>query len=162
MGRCRQDCSTTSPCVLKEHGPKSTNPKAQQGMKKPPMHLVPAAGNVHEAMAFKDGADKYGPYNWRNDPVDVSTYIAAAQRHLDLYRNGQDYTSDTGVHNLGAVRACLNIILDAEAQGNLIDDRPPAQNLEKLVDQYTVGKGIAPPIGPRPTHIIGEVDRAVG
>jgi len=44
---------------------KSTNPKDRIGIKKPPIHLVPPVAIIHEAMAFKDGADKYGPYNWR-------------------------------------------------------------------------------------------------
>ena len=122
--------------------PKSTNPKKALGMKKPPMHLVPEAAIIEMAMAFADGAKKYGPFNWRIDPVDVTTYVAAARRHLALYFNGQRNTSDTDVANLGAVMACCAILLDAEASGTLIDDRPPAQDLEGVMDRYTVGKGI--------------------
>lgn len=120
----------------------STNPKKAQGMKKPPLHLVPASAIVEMSQAFADGAQKYGPFNWRIDPVDTTTYIAAAQRHLALFFNGQDRTSDTNVHNLAAVMACCAILLDASASGTVIDDRPPAQELEALMDTYTVGKGL--------------------
>lgn len=119
----------------------STNPKKAQGMKKPPLHLVPASAIVEMSQAFADGANKYGPFNWRIDPVDTTTYVSAAQRHLALFFNGQDRTSDTDVHNLAAVMACCAILLDAAASGTLIDDRPPAQDLEGLMDNYTVGKG---------------------
>lgn len=120
---------------------KSTNPKKAMGMAKPPMHLIPDSALIHLAMSFKDGAEKYGPYNWRDDPVDATTYIAAMKRHIALWFNGQEMTSDSNVHNLGAVMACCSIILDAQAAGNLIDDRPKAIDLEKLMDQFTVGKG---------------------
>ena len=120
---------------------KSTNPKRAQGQTKPPLHLVPDAAVVGMAMAFKDGAAKYGPFNWRDDPVDTTTYIAAARRHIALYFNGQRDASDSGVHNLAGAMACLAILLDSEAQGTLIDDRPKAQNLEALMDSFTVERG---------------------
>lgn len=140
-------------CPLSTEPPedKSTNPKKAMGMAKPPMHLIPATALVHLAMSFKDGAAKYGPYNWRIDPVDTTTYVAAAKRHLDLYFDRQRLTSDSKVHNLGAVMACCAILLDAEAMGNLIDDRPPSANLEVLMDEFTVGKGI---MAPAPEDII--------
>lgn len=141
-------CPTLGTCAVnrecrKPAPAKSTNPKKAMGMAKPPMHLIPDSAMIHAAMAFKDGAAKYGPYNWRDDPVDITTYIAAAKRHLALYFNGQRVTSDTGVHNLGAVIACCAILLDAEAHGSLIDDRPKTQNLEAVMDEFTVGKGLA-------------------
>lgn len=105
--------------------PYGANPKDVQGMKKPPLHLVPATASLHEAMAFLDGASKYGPYNWREHPVMASVYVSAAKRHLDLWFEGQQTSIDSDVHNLGAARACLAILIDAEAYGNLIDDRPP-------------------------------------
>ena len=40
-----------------------TNPKDLLGIKKPPISLIPSAGLIHEAMAMKNGAAKYGPFN---------------------------------------------------------------------------------------------------
>lgn len=119
-----------------------SNPKKAFGMTKPPLHLIPDTAAVHMAMSFKDGATKYGPFNWRTSGVDATTYVAAARRHLALWFDGQELTSDSGVHNLGAVMACCAILLDAQAVGNLIDDRPPTANLEKIMDAWTVGNGL--------------------
>lgn len=101
-----------------------TNPKDRVGIKKPPVHLVPAAGIIEMAMAMKNGALKYGPYNWRSHPVNLTVYIGAAQRHLLLALDGEDKASDSGCHHAAHVAACMAIILDAIATGNLIDDRP--------------------------------------
>jgi hypothetical protein len=143
-GFCVGPCSELADCKYNKpsKATKSSNPKKAMGMAKPPMHLIPASALVHLAMSFKDGAAKYGPYNWRVDPVDITTYVAAAKRHLDLYFNGQRLTADSKVHNLGAVMACCAIILDAECHGSLIDDRPTPIDLEKLMDEFTVGKGL--------------------
>jgi hypothetical protein len=100
------------------------NPKDILGVKKIDLSLVPAIGIAHEATAFTDGAMKYGPYNWRENAVLARVYIAAARRHLDLWEAGEEYSDDAKVHNLGAARACLGILLDAQLTGNLIDNRP--------------------------------------
>lgn len=104
--------------------PRSTNPKDRVGLKKPPIHLVPAVAIIHEAMAFKNGAEKYGPYNWRGESVSASVYIAACYRHLMVWFDGEEFALDSRVHHLGHARACLAIILDAGAAGMLVDDRP--------------------------------------
>ncbi len=100
------------------------NPKDLQGVKKPPLHLVAPVSVLHEAMAMLDGAQKYGPFNWRDKRVVASIYVAAAKRHIDLWFEGEQVAQDSGVHHLGHAKACLGIILDAEAMDCLIDDRP--------------------------------------
>lgn len=104
---------------------RDTNPKTRLGATKPSLALIPPVAMLHEAMAFEDGERKYGKFNWRIDPVSAMTYLHAAKRHLENYLDGERLTRDTKVHNLGAVRACMAIVLDAEACGTLIDDRPP-------------------------------------
>lgn len=75
--------------------------------------------------ALEDGAKKYGLANWRGTGSAASVYVNAAKRHLALwFDGGQELTSDTAVHNLGAVMACCAILLDAQSMGKLIDDRP--------------------------------------
>lgn len=101
-----------------------SNPKDLMGAKKPDMTKIPAVALLWEALAMMDGGGKYGPYNWRANKVVASIYIAAAKRHLDAWFEGQLYAEDSGCHHLGHARACLGILLDAEATGNLIDDRP--------------------------------------
>lgn len=98
------------------------NPKKLYGDKKPPLHLLPLAGMVHQSLAHMDGDLKYGFENWNDKAVEKLTYIGAALRHLELYKYGETHTRDTGVHNLGGVMACCAILLDAELNGMLIDN----------------------------------------
>ena len=100
-----------------------TNPKDLLGLKKVDMAAVPPVAIAHEALAFMDGEIKYGFRNYRNKKVRARVYVAAAMRHLSAWYEGEDVAQDSGVHHLGHARACLGIILDAEAQGSLIDDR---------------------------------------
>src|SRR5439155_1693994 len=100
------------------------NPKDILGVKKLSMTKIPAIAQAWEALAMMDGAGKYDPYNWRANAVVASIYIDACKRHLDLWFEGERAADDSGCHHLGHARACLGILLDAEATGNLIDDRP--------------------------------------
>ncbi|MBS7741422.1 MULTISPECIES: dATP/dGTP diphosphohydrolase domain-containing protein [unclassified Chelatococcus] len=101
-----------------------TNPKDRAGSCRVDLSLFPAAGLIHGAHAMMDGADKYDPYNWREKKVRTRVYIAAAQRHLLDYLDGEDTADDSGAHHLGHAIACCAIILDAMETGNLVDDRP--------------------------------------
>lgn len=101
------------------------NPKKAFGETKPNLALIPPAMDLHAAMAFELGASKYGAFNWRRDPVENMTYIAAAMRHLKNYLDGEEYCADAPlVHNLAAAIAGMGIVLDAMELGNLIDNRP--------------------------------------
>lgn len=101
-----------------------SNPKDLLGAKKPDMTKIPAISLLWEALAMMDGGGKYGPYNWRANKVVATIYIAAAKRHIDQWYEGEEYAEDSGCHHLGHAKACLAILLDAQATGNLIDDRP--------------------------------------
>jgi len=110
------------------------NPKTIYGVAKPPLNLIPAPALLHVAMAFGDGARKYGPYNWREKTVSSSVYVAAAMRHLASWQDGEEYDPVSGVHHLGHAMACMSIILDAQAVSNLNDDRPaPAPTAEMII-----------------------------
>lgn len=102
----------------------TSNPKDLQGLKKVSITKLPYVGILHGAHAMMDGATKYGPYNWREKDVIASIYVDAAFRHLGAWLEGQEEAGDSFVHHLGHVVACCAILLDAQAHGNLIDDRP--------------------------------------
>lgn len=102
---------------------KDGNPKTQFGAVKPGTFETPPIPLYEYSLAHTQGALKYGHYNWRDDPVSISTYVDAAKRHIDLYVAGQKNASDTGIHNLAHGMCCLSIIIDAEAHDTLIDDR---------------------------------------
>jgi hypothetical protein len=113
------------------------NPKDLLGMKKPNLFLVPAVATVHIAEAMGNGAKKYGAYNWRENDVIASIYLAAAQRHILSWQEGEECAKDSGVHHLGHAAACLAILLDAEHTGNLIDDRPSGSGVADLIESLT-------------------------
>ncbi|MCY1708375.1 dATP/dGTP diphosphohydrolase domain-containing protein [Pannonibacter sp. SL95] len=103
------------------------NPKQAFGDKKPALGQTPLVGRIHQSLAHMDGDYKYGFRNWRENPVEALTYVHAAMRHLELWAEGQEHTLDTGVHNLGAVMACCAILLDAQANGTIIDNRSKSE-----------------------------------
>ena len=99
------------------------NPKKAQGMKKVPLHEIPPLAEAHISCAFYDGDLKYGFRNWREKPVDAETYIAATLRHIHAWAEGEEFAEDSGVHHLGHAGACICLLLDAQANGKLIDNR---------------------------------------
>lgn len=115
--------------VQKELGYPDGNPKTLMGAKKPDLSVVPPTALLHLATAMMNGAAKYGPYNFRDNPVSARTYIAAGMRHLLSYLDGEDFSADTmeagaPVHHLAHVMACCAILLDTTECGTLNDNRP--------------------------------------
>lgn len=100
------------------------NPKTAYGEAKPPLALIPLVALEAEAYALKLGADKYGAWNWRDDPVSTLTYLNAAMRHIKAFAEGENLDPESGKSHLGHARASLAIVLDAEAHGTLLDNRP--------------------------------------
>lgn len=102
------------------------NPKKRFGATKPDLALVPPVGTLHQAMSHELGAFKYGAFNWRTSPVEAMTYIGAIERHIQAYKDGEEYSSDSEgmCHNLGAIMASCAILLDSMELGILKDNRP--------------------------------------
>lgn len=103
---------------------KTSNPKDILGSRRVSLTKIPPIALIHVADAMMDGATKYDPYNWRAKDITLLGYIDAAFRHILAYMEGENQASDSGAHHLGHAMATLAILLDAEAHGNLIDDRP--------------------------------------
>jgi len=119
------------------------NPKTLVGAAKIPLHLVPPAAVHYLAMAMADGGKKYGPYNWRTNPISSSVYYAAALRHLTAWWDGEDNASDSNVHHLAHAMACLALVLDSESLGTLKDDRPTKGTSSKIQKEYLNDKEVA-------------------
>lgn len=101
------------------------NPKEAIGATKDPLHLLPPTASAATARVLKFGAERYSPWNWRHTRVNATTYVAAMRRHLDRWLDGEDIDPESGESHIAHVAASCNIMLDAEAFGNLADDRPP-------------------------------------
>ena len=113
---------------------KPTNPKDMVSLKKLPMFsVVSPASLAYEAWAMRNGAEKYGPYNYRENGVRAGVYIDAAIRHLGAWWDGEDLAEDSKVHHLAHAKACLGIIIDGIEHGNLVDDRPPKSNFPGIL-----------------------------
>ena len=106
---------------------KPSNPKDIAAFNKAPLHLVPGSFKAMTALALAEGALKYGSNNWRVAGVRASVYKSALERHMDKWWNGENCDPETGVPHLANAAACLAVLIDALAQDNLHDDRPPAQ-----------------------------------
>lgn len=103
---------------------KPSNPKDVLGTTRIPLSLPSQIASAEEALALVEGGLKYGFHNYRVVGVKSAIYIDAAFRHLAKYYNGENRDPKTGVHHLGSVRACTGIILEADALGILVDNRP--------------------------------------
>lgn len=143
------ECATPDLCVNRCHGlpfqvagaatsaSKPTNPKDALASNKVPLHLWPETASALGAMAFLDGASKYGRSNWRVAGVRASIYVDAARRHLALWFEGEDADPDSGLPHLAHVLACVAILVDAQAAGKLTDDRQVRGGYRPLLDALT-------------------------
>lgn len=114
-----------------------TNPKSGAARNKPTFHAVPGVALIELGAAMLDGKAKYGLANWRQDPVAASVYVDAAVRHLQAWWDSrEERASDSGVHHLGHVMACMAILLDAQSHGTIVDDRPEAGSFSKAAQRY--------------------------
>lgn len=114
---------------------KDTNPKDAIGMTKLPLDLVPDTLMIYASLSFAEGALKYGKFNWRVAGVRASIYIAALERHLAKFKNGEWADETTKVPHLSSMLACIGIILDAKLLGKLTDDRAPYAPMDALIKE---------------------------
>jgi hypothetical protein len=78
------------------------------------------------------GAQKYGPWNWRDVAIQATPYFSAENRHLRAIAGGEDIDPKSGEPHYSHVAAGNGIVLDAYHWGSLIDDRPQSN----LLPQY--------------------------
>lgn len=102
----------------------SADPKGEIGKTKCPLWLLPTTALKQTAWVQKLGADKYGPFNWRENSVCSTTYVSAIMRHLFEFVDGTDIDEESGQSHLAHIAANCNILMDAMAHGTMIDDRP--------------------------------------
>lgn len=108
--------------------PYKLDPKGDAGALKPQLQLIPPAFNVQVAGALALGAKKYGPWNWRENKVELMTYLGAMKRHIDEVISGVDIDPESGFTHLGHVAASCAIVIDAKQAGMLVDNRPVVCN----------------------------------
>lgn len=107
-----------------------TNPKDLIGCKKDSISLVPPEGIKEISKAMKNGAEKYGAYNWRDKKVQYMIYLDAIYRHTLALVDREDVAEDSQVHHLGHIGANVCILLDAIKYNCIIDNRPLVKGKE--------------------------------
>jgi hypothetical protein len=110
------------------------NPKDRVGSKKIDLTLIPFPALLEMAKAQTIGGPiRYGEYNWRKEPVQLRTYLAAMYRHIGAMLEGELVAEDSGVMHLGHIMACAGILIDAHHHGKLIDNGP-VDGMPELID----------------------------
>ena len=120
-----------------EHEEKPANPKEAFGDKKVPLQLCPPAASAGMAIGLREGAIKYGAWNFREIPIELMTYIGAIKRHCDAILDGEWIDPDDIVmpdgtlvdwiekkEHIDGILASAAILKDAHVFGNLVDNRP--------------------------------------
>lgn len=100
-----------------------TNPKDLIGVAKLDLSNLPQVGLLMTAHALMDGEEKYSVANWLKHKVSARIYIAAMKRHIALWEAGEELASDSLRHHLAHLASSAMILMDAQANGMLIDDR---------------------------------------
>jgi hypothetical protein len=98
------------------------------------------------ALGFRDGAEKYDPFNWRKSNVEAQTYIGAALRHLLAWQDGEEVADDSGLPHLAHALSCLAILVDAQTGGFLIDNRPPAGAMPAVLHRWQKPEAAPPQV----------------
>lgn len=115
--------------------PDDLNPKAARAAtdgKAPLDYLESAACDPGEARVLKHGADKYGRRNFRDTPINVTTYVAALRRHVNAWASGEDIDPDSGEHHLAHIRANCAVALASADAGTMVDDRGVQETKQHL------------------------------
>ena len=105
---------------------------------KPKMDLVTPEFIEGVAKVLTFGAEKYDAWNWAKG-IQFSRVYAAAQRHLNEWKKGNDFDEETGLSHLYHAACCLMFLSFYQEWG-----------MEELDDRYKPEKltGICPPSTP--------------
>ena len=111
-----------------------TNPKKAIGALKAPIGYCPPTAIIELQAVMAGGAHKYGPFNFRDSPIDCLTYIGAIHRHLVLWEDGVDTDDESGRSHLAHIMACCALALDAQHTGRLVDNRSKTGLVQGILD----------------------------
>ena len=100
------------------------DPKGEAGAAKPGLSNISPVAQFYEGAVMDGGADIYGAYNWAEHGMKASTYYNAILRHLNQWWLGEDWDGKSKLPHMAHLRASTGIILDQQAAGRMIDDRP--------------------------------------
>lgn len=95
----------------------------RKGVKDERYDLIPVMPLRQLALVYGMGAKKYTPNNWRKG-YEWSKNIAAMQRHIEAFRDGEEGDQESGLPHLAHVAwHCFTLMWFAENKREF-DDRP--------------------------------------
>lgn len=124
------------------------NPKQVYGDKKVPLQLMIPAAEIYTCLALREGAIKYGAWNFRENDIELMTYIGAMRRHLNAIVDGEwiDPSYECEVQgktivipekpHLAGVLASGAILADSYERSTVIDNRPKTGSAPRLLKRY--------------------------
>jgi len=89
---------------------------------KPRMDLLSSVAMVATAKVLTVGAEKYDAHNWRRG-FNWTRLIAAAQRHMLAFNDGEDFDPETGLCHLDHLACCVMFLQEHFHKGLGKDDR---------------------------------------
>jgi len=89
---------------------------------KPPLNLLSNEALVQIAKVMQFGAQKYAAHNWRKGFA-WSRPLAAAQRHIGAFNDGEDKDPESGLSHLAHAACCIMFLLEFEKTHKHLDDR---------------------------------------
>ena len=114
---------------------KASNPKDNAATTRLDLSLFPRTALIYGVLAFVEGDLKYGGYNYREAGVKASVYLAALERHMSRWEDGEEADPKTRVPHLGSALACIAVLIEGIVAGNMTDDRPPSVGVSRLLDE---------------------------
>lgn len=103
-----------------------------KGVKSARYDLIPPEATWYEALTLGEGANKYAERNWEMG-YEWSKSIAALERHLQLFKAGEDIDLESGLPHMAHIRVHTSILLTFFARDIGIDDRTRDANLQVMI-----------------------------
>lgn len=120
------------------------NPKELTGRQKPIMATIPPVAEALQCAVHEHGHGRHGEWNWRETPINLTTYIKAVGRHLAAVLDGEWLDPDSGYPHFSHIACGTNIVIDALSLGKLVNDLPPPGMGANLVAAIEATKTLPP------------------
>lgn len=104
---------------------KNNKPSKKEYSKgKSKIHYIPAEIILGMGHAFEMGAEKHGPYSFRDNPIDYTELIDSTMRHLLAFMNGEDNDPESGLPHLWHAGCNIGMLEWTRVNAPEKDDRP--------------------------------------
>lgn len=113
-------CTDRFPCDHQVEALKAMDRGIKYDDAKAMMDLIPPNIELQVADVLTFGAKKYAPDNWRKVMAGQDgrrRYIAAALRHINAIRQGEQLDPESGKHHAAHAICCLMFLREADLEG---------------------------------------------